>query len=98
MSILEWDYKPKTIHKKMNVELMIYFCETMKWSKVIFHFNGIIFVVFKTIKHSILYNREGRNRKMVMFLINVSFRWKELGPRTAKLALFHVKIVKHEIV
>ena len=23
---------------------------------------------------------------------------KELGPRTAKLALFHVKIVKHEIV
>ena len=23
---------------------------------------------------------------------------KELGPRTAKLALFHIKIVKHEIV
>ena len=28
----------------------------------------------------------------------ISFNAKELGPRTAKLTLFHVKIVKHEIV
>ena len=33
-----------------------------------------------------------------MILAEICYQRKELGPRTAKLALFHFKVVKHEIV